>query len=93
MDAGPELGTHTSCAELVGEGEAEVQAIWLLWPGDRGRREGDTLQEQPKPQGALTSDFPRDCCTSFRNSSWCSASSRWPSKIWPQMIPGKGTEH
>ena len=42
------------------------------------------------PHRALTSDFPRDCCTSFRNSSWCSASSRWPSKIWHQMIPGRG---
>lgn len=63
--------------------------------GQEGR--GHDARDSPRPltllpasPGALTSDFLRDCCTSFRNSSWCSASSRWPSKIWHQMIPGKG---
>lgn len=59
------------------------------WEEGRGVA-GAGSQSNPGPHRALTSDLPRDCCTSFRNSSWCSASSRWPSKIWHQMIPERG---
>lgn len=63
-----------------------VTGFWKLG----GRREGTRSWSKPFASRALTSDFPRDCCTSFRNSSCCWASSRWPSRIWHQMIPGNG---
>lgn len=67
------------------------QASLLEIGGGRRAGRGDT-SGATRPQRALTSDFPRDCRTSFRNSSWCSASSRWPSKIWHQLMPRNGTE-
>ena len=92
-EASPGLGTNASRA--VGRrAQSRSPGRVGCWVPETGARGGPGTQawSGPRPQGALTSDFPRDCCTSFINSSCCSASSRWPSKIWHQMIPGNGAE-
>lgn len=66
-EAGPGLGSNTLCAELP---EARAVLGALLETGG-GRRAGRRARSwsNPSAQRALTSDFPKDCCTSFRNSS------------------------